>query len=1246
MSYQLTHTYDELLRAIRTTRRRWRLKVLLRGLALFLAAGFATVAISIWALDRFHYGDVAVAVVRILVWIALAALAVRLLALPLLRRVSDRQVALYIEEHEPSLQAELLSAIELGAQAKADSGAAGRGGPHSSVGSDRLLTSLLEQAIVSCQSLDWGASIERSPLRRFSALAAGAALAGIAALLLSPAFLQHGALLLFLPWKGDSLASPYGIEVLPGSVTVARGSDLEVRARLVGFESETVEVAVRKGDGGWERWPMPGDGADGEKLFMLLDLQEASEYFVQASGVRSGLHRITVADLPYVDRLDLEYRFPAYTGLAPQRVEDGGDIAALRGTEVRIEVTPTVAVAGGRLQIEKEGGGFETVELTAGEGGPLHAALTIERETFYRVELPGPDGVFVAASPEYAIEILENQPPVVSFTTPGRDVRAHKLEEVFAQVKVEDDYGVARLELVYAINGAEENTLVLLGGNRRPKQFEGGHTFYLEELELQDGDFISYYARAAETGERGRAATVTTDIYFVEISPFTKNYRQAEQGMGGMQGAGQMDNALSLRQRQIVAATFKLVRDRKEFDAGEYEENLTTVALMQGRLREQVETLVVRMQNRLRGEDDFQSIAEDLTAAAAEMGPAQEHLSGQRPKEALGPEQRALKFLQRAEARFRDVQVAFQQGGMGGDAQRMAEDLADLFELELDKLHNQYETVERGERQAVQEEVDEALQRLEELARRQEQENERSRRLPSQAGMSGAAGQSQRQLVDETEELARRLERLARERSRPDLAQTARRLQQAADSMRKAMANRSSGEIAQGTEALEQLREARRLLERNREFQIASEMEDLNQRAERARRMQERITSQVGALGESGTLGEDGRSGERGAQREAGERIEEILGEKERLEQEVSALETQIDRVARQSRGTEQDAARRLAEAAESIRQNQLKEKIRYSKGVVRGRSPEYAKRFEDEIGGDIEEMAERLAEARRAAGGSQQDRATGALEGARDLVRRLESFEAGVEDRGAQRQAERQGRAGDRSDGGESGSRESEEQTGGQEGQGEEERRQAGQEQDGQGEGQGSQGDEQGRRLAQRGQGEAGDASGERGADGRRGDGQSPGEGREGGQPRDGEADGSAGGTTSRIGQGVPGWYQPGIFTAEDLRQMGAEFEQRIREAQGLRDGLRGLGLPAEDLDAILRQMRQWSVRGVNQDPLALEELRAQVIEGLRQFEYRLWRDIEGEEGERLFLAGADEVPQGYRELVEEYYKNLASRK
>src|SRR6185436_19094131 len=112
---------------------------------------------------------------------------------------------------------------------------------------------------------------------------------------------------------------------------------------------------------------------------------------------------------------------------------------------------------------------------------------------------------------------------------------------------------------------------------------------------------------------------------------------------------------------------------------------------------------------------------------------------------------------------------------------------------------------------------------------------------------------------------------------------------------------------------------------------------------------------------EEGESGQPGETGGRGANRQ---QVERILSEKDELEKEVGALESQIDRVARQSRSTEKDAARSLSEAAESIRENQLKEKIRYSKGVVSGRSPEYAKRFEEEIGGDLEQMSERLDQA------------------------------------------------------------------------------------------------------------------------------------------------------------------------------------------------------------------------------------------------------------------------------------------
>ena len=60
---------------------------------------------------------------------------------------------------------------------------------------------------------------------------------------------------------------------------------------------------------------------------------------------------------------------------------------------------------------------------------------------------------------------------------------------------------------------------------------------------------------------------------------------------------------------------------------------------------------------------------------------------------------------------------------------------------------------------------------------------------------------------------------------------------------------------------------------------------------------------------------------------------------KDTLEQKVAGLEQQLDRMANETAKDEKDVSRKLAEAANGIRENQLKEKIRYSKRAAQGES-------------------------------------------------------------------------------------------------------------------------------------------------------------------------------------------------------------------------------------------------------------------------------------------------------------------
>ena len=100
--------------------------------------------------------------------------------------------------------------------------------------------------------------------------------------------------------------------------------------------------------------------------------------------------------------------------------------------------------------------------------------------------------------------------------------------------------------------------------------------------------------------------------------------------------------------------------------------------------------------------------------------------------------------------------------------------------------------------------------------------------------------------------------------------------------------------------------------------------------------------------------------------------LNRLMKRKEEMENEVADLERGLDSTSAEFRRDERDASRALQDAANGIRESQLKEKIRYSRGLVRARSPEYAREFEAEIGEDIADLQRTLAVAAEAVGKSE----------------------------------------------------------------------------------------------------------------------------------------------------------------------------------------------------------------------------------------------------------------------------------
>src|SRR5204863_4513249 len=108
----------------------------------------------------------------------------------------------------------------------------------------------------------------------------------------------------------------------------------------------------------------------------------------------------------------------------------------------------------------------------------------------------------------------------------------------------------------------------------------------------------------------------------------------------------------------------------------------------------------------------------------------------------------------------------------------------------------------------------------------------------------------------------------------------------------------------------------------------------------------------------------------------------------------VGDLQKDLEALANDARRDQKDAARKLDDAAGSIRDKRVREKIRYTRSQLGGSPSDYAKSMEDDISGNLDALQRKIGEAESSLGQqSKKDSLGRAADKAGDLVRGLQSL-------------------------------------------------------------------------------------------------------------------------------------------------------------------------------------------------------------------------------------------------------------
>lgn len=1200
---------DRLESYLEQLKKRLRLGVLLRGAAIVVSAALAATVVLVLITNAFAFSDRSLISARGALFLALALAAGFGIALPLYG-LNRRRTASRAEVVFPQFQQRLVTFAERDPDRREP---------------------FIE--LLAADTLELARTAKPAHLVRdrklLLALAVSAASLGILIwmILAGPGYLGYGAARL---WEGSprGAAAFYDIRVSPGDATVRRNANQVVTAQIVGLAAPQAHLYARYQTASrWEQAAMQPQPGSSSFQFVFAGLPESVEYYVEAGPLRSRHFNLRVADLPAIKQIRVTYHFPAWTGLQDAVAENAGDLRAVEGTDAELAILTDRPLRDGVLVLDNQ----RQLVLSGGEGNLYKGTIRIEKDGLYHVAA-AEQGQRVRLSDDFFIEAQKASPPEVSITRPGGDYRASPIEEVTVSVKARGDFGLSDVSLHYSVNGGPGHAIEMQK-QKGIKEADGSTTIALEDFKLVPGDVVSLYATAKDARSESRS-----DISFIEAEPFERDYSQSQVAGGGGGGMGGEQYEIAQREKEIIAATWK-----QQGDQGASQQEAAGAARflsgVQAKLRDQALSLAGRIQRRELSEEneEFNSFQQDMNAAAEAMGPASETLRRQKWSDAIPSEQKALQYLLRAEATFRQIQVAFGNGGGGGGGAGAGRDLANLFDLELDTEKNQYETGQTADsaKQRAQE-IDKALQKLDELARREQELAEQQR---SNNGQSVQQRWQQEMLRREAEQLQRQMEQLAQSEGQgasqqgnqqgssqqsgssssgqtgsgrsqgvadQRIQQALERLRQANEDLRRASSPEQSE--AEARRAADRLREAGDLLNGSKQQRAPGQLDSMAREADRLAGVQRDQAARMRQMfGNNGAQDPSGRFRfGAGTDEQA-----KLADDRQLLADDLSRLEKAMQDAARELARTERPVASKLQEALGEMDQSDLQSRLKRSAESIREGIDPNSNSVEPAIAAGIERLGEQLHQAQQALSGPEQ----GNPEEALNRVERLRSqIEALARSPGGRNAEGRQ--AGQRAEGGQQGGQQSQsgqQSSGGQQGQG------------GQQGGQG-QGGQQGQQAQSGQDAQSGDTNG-------------------------GFQHGGPGGPrTWQGGINAGGYIEPYGGDRQPSSDLGASIEPTLRDAlrelNGLRQDLRGQPESLADVQELIGEVQRLGPGSFPGNPALVDQLRTQVLASVDKLELQLRRELDDKQSGQIRSGDSYRVPDGYQDPVAEYFRRLSEHR
>jgi hypothetical protein len=370
-----------------------------------------------------------------------------------------RRLARLLEHAEPRLREDLLSAVELGSQ------------PGDAIFDSERFRQLVQSDVADrMEHLDVEQLLPVQLVRRSLGVAAVVVLGlGLAFVFIGS---EAGTLLVraLLPMANLDRVSRYKVEIVEPrnpEAMVPHGETVPLRVRISGGHTQKAVLETFTPAGGREVVQMTPDGAD-TFIAVIQVAREDVKYRIRAGDAITRKYRLDAEARPHVALFRKLYKYPAYTRWEAKEVtEESGDLSALEGSQVVVNLVTNQPVAQGELRIEQGRKSFAVpLQVTTADdkSGSAHLTATVPLDASgtYHVHLVAQrTGFENKFSPEYEIRAQPDLVPDVALDMPQQDLILPANESIDLAGHASDDQALASVVQLIRVNEGLWQEIVL-----------------------------------------------------------------------------------------------------------------------------------------------------------------------------------------------------------------------------------------------------------------------------------------------------------------------------------------------------------------------------------------------------------------------------------------------------------------------------------------------------------------------------------------------------------------------------------------------------------------------------------------------------------------------------------------------------------------------------------------------------------------------------------------------------------------